>query len=47
MIKEADKLFVINGIPHYAIIDKDGSIISKSANMPTKAYQELPRLVSK
>src|SRR6185312_11506490 len=34
MIKEADELFVINGIPHYAIIDKDGRIINKSADRP-------------
>lgn len=47
MIKEADELFVINGIPHYAIIDKDGRIISKSADRPSEAYKELLNLVSK
>lgn len=47
MIKEADELFGINGIPHYAIIDKDGRIISKSAERPTDAYKELLSLVSK
>ena len=41
MIKEADKLFGINGIPHYAIIDKNGNIINKQANPPGKVYQEL------
>lgn len=47
MIKEADELFVINGIPHYAIIDKDGKIISKSADRPSNVYKELLTLVSK
>ncbi len=47
MIKEADELFAINGIPHYAIIDKDGRIISKSADRPSNAYKELLSLVSK
>lgn len=47
MIKEADELFGINGIPHYAIIDKDGKIISKRADRPNDVYQELLRLVSK
>lgn len=47
MIKEADELFVINGIPHYAIIDKDGRIISKSADRPSDAYKELLSLDSK
>ncbi len=47
MIKEADELFVINGIPHYAIIDKDGRIINKSADRPSDAYKELLSLVNK
>ncbi|HQS24158.1 MAG: hypothetical protein B7Y11_13090 [Sphingobacteriia bacterium 24-36-13] len=47
MIKEADELFVINGIPHYAIIDKYGKIISKSADRPSNVYNELLSLVSK
>lgn len=46
MIKEADELFGINGIPHYAIIDKDGKIISKRAGRPNDVYQELLSLVS-
>jgi thiol-disulfide isomerase/thioredoxin len=47
MIKEADELFVINGIPHYAIIDKDGKIISKNADRPSNAYKELLNILSK
>lgn len=47
MIKEADELFVINGIPHYAILDKDGKIVNKSAGRPRDAYKELLDLVSK
>lgn len=47
MIKEADKIFGINGIPHYAIIDKNGRIISKRADHPGNVYKELLRLVSK
>jgi hypothetical protein len=47
MIKEADELFAINGIPHYAIIDKDGKIISKSADRPSDAYKELLNLLNK
>ncbi len=47
MIKEADELFGINGIPHYAIIDKDGKIISKRADRPNDVYQELLRIVGK
>lgn len=47
MIREAEELFVINGIPHYAIIDKDGKIISKSAGRPREAYKELLDLVNK
>ncbi|MGN6601101.1 MAG: TlpA family protein disulfide reductase [Ginsengibacter sp.] len=47
MIKEADELFVINGIPHYAIIDRDGRIISKNAGRPSEVYKQLLKLVSK
>lgn len=47
MIKEADELFIINGIPHYAIIDKDGRIINKNADRPSDAYKELLSLVTK
>jgi thiol-disulfide isomerase/thioredoxin len=47
MIKEADELFAINGIPHYAIIDKDGKIISKSADRPSDAYKELLDVINK
>lgn len=44
LIKEADELFGINGIPHYAIIDKDGKIISKRADRPNDVYHELLKL---
>lgn len=47
MIKEADELFGISGIPHYAIIDKDGKIISKRADRPNDIYQELLSIVNK
>lgn len=47
MIKEANDLFGINSIPHYAIIDKDGKIISKRADRPRDASKELLHLVSK
>jgi thiol-disulfide isomerase/thioredoxin len=47
MIKEADELFGINGIPHYAIIDKEGRVISKRADRPSDAYQELLSLIEK
>lgn len=41
MIKEADELFGINGIPHYVIIDKNGNIVSKRAERPGSVYVEL------
>lgn len=45
MIKEANDLFGINGIPHYAIISKDGKIISKRAGRPRDASEELLSLL--
>lgn len=47
MIKEAEELFAINGIPHYAIIDKDGKIIDRRADRPSDAYNELLKLAGK
>lgn len=47
MIKEVDELFVINGIPHYAIIDRDGKIIKQNAHRPSDAYKELLDLINK
>lgn len=41
MVKEADELFGINGIPHYVIIDKNGNIVSKRAERPSNVYVEL------
>lgn len=47
MIKEADALFGINGIPHYAIIDKDGRIVNKRADRPSEVCTELLKLLKK
>ncbi len=44
LIAEADSVFKIAGIPHYAIIDKDGNIIEKKALRPAKVYQQLLKL---
>lgn len=47
LIKEAGELFKISGIPHYAIIDKDGTILNKSALRPSYVYDELLKLADK
>ena len=47
MMKEADDLFGVNGIPHYAIFDKNGKIVSKRAERPGDVYQQLLNLVEK
>ncbi len=44
LMKEASEVFGITGIPHYAIIDKRGNIIRKSAARPQEAYEELLKL---
>ncbi|MFT3822801.1 MAG: TlpA disulfide reductase family protein [Chitinophagaceae bacterium] len=44
-VKEADELFGINGIPHYAIIDKDGKIVNKKADRPSDVYETLMKLL--
>lgn len=41
LMKEAEKMFNINGIPHYSIIDKTGNIISTHAERPDNVYQQL------
>ena len=41
MVKEADEIFGINGIPHYAIIDKKGNIVSKLAGKPDEVHKQL------
>lgn len=41
MIKEAENIFGINGIPHYAIISKEGKIVDKKAKWPKDVYSEL------
>jgi thiol-disulfide isomerase/thioredoxin len=46
-IKEADEVFGINGIPHYAIIGSDGKIIEKRADRPRNVYQQLSSLLEK
>ncbi len=47
MVKEADEVFGINGIPHYVIIDKKGAIVSKRANRPNEVYQQLLTIIDK
>jgi thiol-disulfide isomerase/thioredoxin len=47
MIQEADSLFGINGIPHYAIIDKEGKLLSRSADRPGSVYDELLKTIDK
>ncbi|MBN8860194.1 MAG: TlpA family protein disulfide reductase [Sphingobacteriales bacterium] len=47
LIKEAEEAFNISGIPHYAIIDKAGNIVSKHADRPGDAYQQLLTLAEK
>lgn len=41
MKKEADEVFGIHGIPHYAIIDRKGNIVSKRADGPETVYEQL------
>lgn len=45
LIKEASELFQIVGIPHYVIIDKDGTIVNKHAERPGEAYPALMKLL--
>lgn len=47
MRKEADALFGINGMPHYAIIDKNGVIVNKRADRPGDVYTQLLTLSQK
>ena len=47
LIKEAKELFEIGGIPHYAIIDKDGTVLEKSAQRPSDVYDELFQLAKR
>lgn len=47
LIKEADALFEISGIPHYAIIDREGTILNKAAPRPNGVYDELLKLADK
>lgn len=47
MMKEANDLFGINGIPHYAIINRDGSIVEMHADRPRDVYPQLVDLLLK
>ncbi|MET4081435.1 thiol-disulfide isomerase/thioredoxin [Pedobacter sp. UYP30] len=47
LIKEAKELFEIGGIPHYAIIDKDGTVLEKSAQRPSFVYDELLQIAGR
>lgn len=47
MVKEADEIFGIHGIPHYAIIDKEGNIVNKQADKPNEVYQQLLTQIEK
>lgn len=46
LIKEANSLFQITGIPHYVIIDKDGTILNKKAERPGQVYNQLLKLTA-
>ncbi|RZL39399.1 MAG: TlpA family protein disulfide reductase, partial [Pedobacter sp.] len=43
---EAADLFKISGIPHYAIIGKDGKIINPKAAGPLEVYEQLLKLAN-
>jgi thiol-disulfide isomerase/thioredoxin len=47
LIKEANAIFQITGIPHHAIIDKDGTILDKKAARPSEVYDQLLKLAIK
>lgn len=47
MKQQADELFGINGIPHYAILDSEGRIVSKRAERPGDVYTQLLSLFKK
>lgn len=47
LIGEANDLFEIIGVPRYAIIGKDGTIISREASHPNKVYEQLIKLSEK
>lgn len=47
LVKEANELFSLGGgIPHYAIIGKDGTIIDKDAPRPGEVYERLVKLLT-
>lgn len=45
MITEANRIFEISGIPHFALLDKNGVIVSKKAGRPSEVYQEILKLL--
>lgn len=47
LMKEAENVFGIDGIPHYAIIDTDGKIITKQADRPHQVYEQLLKMLEK
>jgi len=47
MQTEVNDLFKITGIPHYAIIGKDGSIMDLNASRPSQVYYQLIKLEGK
>lgn len=47
LIKEANALFGINGIPHYAIVDREGKILYKRTERPGEVYELLMKLLKK
>jgi thiol-disulfide isomerase/thioredoxin len=47
MVKEAEEMFGINGIPHYAVIDKKGKILSRRAARPSDVYTDLIEALKK
>ena len=47
LVKEAEVLFEIKSIPHYAIIDKNGDMINKNAGRPADVYTQLLTLLQK
>jgi thiol-disulfide isomerase/thioredoxin len=47
LLNEANALFGIKSIPHYAIIDKNGDIVNKNADRPADVYTQLLTLSQK
>ncbi len=41
LVKEANEFFGIKGIPHHAIVNKEGKVINKKAGHPMDVYNQL------